>query len=393
MKMNVRKAARILCRLRPHVVIIASLLLRSTPILSTERPDPVLLPAKVHYTRNNKCTAVNIPMPPSTHSAVDGNMASPKPALMPLSQGDSAICFAYATADMISQRVGTEISALDVVTKYYFADPSRLAKSTNLDLRRHLHSMGNYRAAVDRSRAMTEISSDDNPGRYPYIDKLEGGEEDIAALLYNIGGICKDKDLPSYDGYTHHAVFLTLRRMLTRLLPSTQYSRNILGSASPNTLSPKTDAFNAAWIGRVEKQCRRRPSHVPLLPISYRVAANEASFMQLIEDGQPPSNSQVYHMFAMIDYALDHGRAPAVGYSWYVLEAAAPDETDLVADHSSVIIARRRVGTTCQYKVQDNTGEYCARMREGIRERCNLGRIWLAEDELKRTLYSVTYLR
>ena len=43
-----------------------------------------------------------------------------------LSQGDSAICFAYATADMISQRVQTEISALDVATKYYLTNPSRL---------------------------------------------------------------------------------------------------------------------------------------------------------------------------------------------------------------------------------------------------------------------------
>ncbi len=98
-------------------------------------------------------------------------------------------------------------------------------------------------------------------------------------------------------------------------------------------------------------------------------------------------------MFSMIDYALDHGRAPAVGYSWYVLEAAAPYDTDLVADHSSVIIARRKAAGMCQYRVQDNTGEYCGLMRKGISERCENGKIWLTEEELKRTLYSVTYLR
>jgi hypothetical protein len=32
-------------------------------------------------------------------------------------------------------------------------------------------------------------------------------------------------------------------------------------------------------------------------------------------------------------------------------------------------------------------------MREEIGERCELGRIWLTEDELKRSIYSVTYLR
>jgi hypothetical protein len=166
-----------------------------------------------------------------------------------------------------------------------------------------------------------------------------------------------------------------------------------LAGTVPALRSPKTDAFNEAWISHVESQCRRRPLPVPLLPISYRVVTHEAAFMQLLKEGHPPSASQVDRMFSMIDYALDHGRVPAVGYSWYVLGVPDPKETDLVADHSSVVIARRRVRSTCQYQVQDNTGEYCSRMREGIRERCELGRIWLTEDELKRTLYSVTYLR
>ena len=392
--MNGRAAARTVSRRQLQATFIALLLLiRSMPALPAERADRHLLPMGARYTRNSKCSTVNIHMPPSTHSAIDGNMISPKPADMPLSQGDSAICFAYATADMISQRVGTEISALDVATKYYFANPSRLAQSTNPDLQLHLRAIGDYRSAVAQSRATMEVSGDDNPGRLPYIDKLEGGEEDIAALLYNVAGLCKDQDLPSYDGFTHFAARLAFLRTRLKLFPSPQYSRRGLAGAALALHSAETDAFNLAWISRTERQCRRRPLPVALLPISYRVATNEASFMQLLEEGRTPSDTQVDRMFSMIDYALDHGRAPAVGYSWYVLEVAAPDETDLVADHSSVIIARRRVGTTCQYRVQDNTGEYCSRMREGIRDRCELGRIWLTEDELKRTLYSVTYLR
>jgi len=332
-------------------------------------------------------------MPPSTHSGFEGNEASPEPAKMPLSQGDVAMCFAYATADIVSQRVGTEISALDLATKYYFADPARLAQSTDPELRLHLRRMGNYRAAIDASRAATEVTGDGNPSRIPYIDKLEGGEEDIAALLYNIGGLCRDRDLPSYDGFTHFSGYLAVRRRIRRLVPAAQFSRRILGSATPSILSPSSDALNADWIAHVEKSCRRIPSPVPLLPVSYRVAKNEADFLQRLDEGRPPSAADVAKMFAMVDYALDHGRAPAVGYSWYVLEAAAPDEIDLVADHSSPVVARRKVGATCQYRIQDNTGEYCSRMRKGISARCDYGRIWLNEDELKRTLYSVTYLR
>jgi hypothetical protein len=369
------------------------LLLGGAALAPAQAADLHLLPASADYARNRDCRAVTILLPPSTHSAVDGNMISPEPVRMPLSQGDNAICFAYAAADMISQRVQLEISALDVATKYYFANPDRLAQSTNPELRRHLQQLGDYRAAIAESRAATEVSGDGNVGRLPYMDKLEGGEEDVAALLYNIDGLCGDDDLPSYDGYTHFAGYLELLRTRMRLFPPALYCRRSLGSAAPALWSPQTDAFNDAWLSRVERQCRRRLPPVPLLPVSYRVAKNEAAFLQLLEEGRNPTGAQVGRMFSMIDYALDHARAPAVGYSWYVLEAAAPDEIDLVADHSSIIVARRKVGATCQYRVQDNTGEYCARMRKGVAERCDYGRIWLTDDELKRTLYSVTYLR
>jgi len=374
-------------------VIAALLLSCSTLITPVMAADNNLLPKSVFYARNSNCSDVNIRMPPSTHSAAEGNRISPRPAEMPLSQGDAAICFAYGAADMISQRVGVEISALDVATKYYFADPSRLTRSRNHDLQNYLRGMGDYRAAVAKSRATTEVSNEDNPGQRPYVDKLEDGDEVIASLLYNIGGLCRDKDLPSYDGFSHFSEYLDLLRGWMALFDPPRYSRTILAGAAPAALSPRTDAFNATWIRRVERQCHRQRLPAPLLPISYSFATSEASFMQRLDEGRPPSDAQVDRIFSMIDYALDHNRAPAIGYSWYALEAPAADDTDPVADHLSVVIGRRRVGTICQYRVQDNTGEFCGSMREGVRERCKLGRIWLAEDELKRTLYSVTYLR
>lgn len=356
--------------------------------------DRHILPAAADYARNSRCAPLTLRLPPSTHSTLDGDDFSPKPSKTPLSQGDYAICFAYATADMISQRVGVEISPLDVAAKYYFANPSRLAEKTNdARLRRHLQNMGDWRAAIAASRATTEVTREENPRGLPFVDKLEGGEEDVAALLYNIGGLCRDEDLPSYDGYSHFLGYLRLLRWRMRLAPAAPYTRKSLAGAAPALRNEETDGFNEAWLGRVARDCHRLRSPVPVLPVSYRVARNEADFLQRLDENHPPSKAEVQHMFAMIDYALDHGRAPAVGYSWYVLEAAAPEELDLVADHSSIVVARRKAGASCQYRIQDNTGEYCARMRPGIREQCELGRIWLNEDELEKTLYSVTYLR
>ncbi|WP_336486196.1 hypothetical protein [Methylobacterium nigriterrae] len=166
-----------------------------------------------------------------------------------------------------------------------------------------------------------------------------------------------------------------------------------VGTAPGKLHSRRAVAFNAAWLARIEALCRRRPLPVPLLPVSYRVAANQLEFMEMLEADRAPGTAQVSRMLAMVDYALDHVRAPTIGYSWYVLQERDPKDPDLAADHSSTVVARRRRAGRCQYLVQDNTGEYCTRLREGLRERCHYGRVWLWEDELRRTLYSVIYLR
>ncbi|UMY18419.1 hypothetical protein MMB17_03510 [Methylobacterium organophilum] len=355
--------------------------------------DPRILPAHPRYARNAACADITVVAParrPGTHP-LDGKI-SPDPAESPMSQGDSAICFAYATADMISQRVGRTVSALDVATRYYFADPARLAASRDPALRRYLRENPDTLAEIAASRNDTDVSKDGNPGRLAYFDKLEDGQEDAAALLYNVGGLCEDRDLPSFDGYGQHQKFLRALRWRARVVAPKQCWRSLAGTVE-KLRSAKTDAFNAGWLAHVEARCRRRPLPVPLLPVSYRVADNQLDFMDRLERGQPPTRRQTDRLLAMVDYALDHGRIPTVGYSWYVLEDRDPKDPDLAADHSSPILARRSVEGRCQYHLQDNTGEYCARMRPGIRERCDLGRVWLEEDELRRSLYSVIYLR
>jgi hypothetical protein len=352
--------------------------------------DPRILPLQASYRRNPTCAAVEARIPFDVHEGTRDVALSPSPREMPMNQGESAICFAYATADMISHRLGRQIAPLDVATKTYFADPERLAAIPAL--REHLKAHPNWRADIAWSRNAAEMSNIGNPKLLPYFDKIEGGEEDTAALLYNIGGLCEDRDLPSNDGYRYVNPTLRRLRYRSRLAPRPMSFRSLAGTV-PHLRHPQTDTFNAAWIAHVEARCRRVPLAVPLLPVSYRVAANQAEFVELRESGTPPSQKAITRILAMIDYALDHGRVPTIGYSWYLLEDRDPKDPDLHADHASPVIARRKVGGTCQYRIQDNTGEYCARMREGMREACENGRVWVGEGALRRTLYSVTYLR
>ena len=354
--------------------------------------DPRILPARARYVRDGRCAPVRIAMPPATHRLPGGNLISPRPADIPVGQGESSICFAYATADMISQRVGRAVSPLDVATKFYFADPDALAGIRAPALQAHLRAHPAFARDIAWARNAADIDREGNPRGEPYFDKLEGGEEDAAALLYNLDGVCAQADLPSHEGYAHFARDFAALRYGSLVRAPDQCFRSV-GATVDRLRSRRADAFNAAWRARVEARCRRTPLPVPLLPVSLRVAANQLDFMAMGEAGHPPGAGAVARMLAMVDYALDRGRAPTIGYSWYVLAERDPRDPDLAADHSSAVIARRGAPGRCQYLVQDNTGAYCARMRPGIRERCDNGRIWLREEELRRTLYSVVYLR
>ncbi|GJE18150.1 hypothetical protein [Methylobacterium marchantiae] len=354
--------------------------------------DRRILPVAPAYDRNPTCATVAATIPFEIHTGTRDVGISPSPKDLPLNQGESAICFAYATADMISHRIDRAVAPLDVATKFYFADPEKLAAIPDPRLRRHLRAHPTYRADIAWSRNNAEVTRDGNPGLEPYFDKIEGGEEDTAALLYNIGGYCEDRDLPSNDGYRYVMPTLRSLRYRTRLHAPKQSFRSVAATAS-HLRSRRADPFNAAWIAHVESVCRRAPLPVPLLPVSYRVAASQADFADMIESGRHPSKRKLDRILAMVDYALDHRRVPTVGYSWYLLEARDPKDPDLFADHASPVIGRRREGGVCQYRIQDNTGEYCGRLRDGIRERCDNGRVWVTEKELRETLYSVTYLR
>ena len=370
--------------------VLGSAMLLSVPAAGFDRR---LLPETADYGHRAACGTVQVVTPalrPHTHPL--DNLISPNPAESPMGQGDSAICFAYATADMISQRVGVTVSALDVATQYYFADANRLADLPDPALRRYLHDHPRALIEINASRNDTDVSRDGNPKGLPYFDKLEDGQEDAAALLYNVSGLCTDRDLPSFDGYAQHARPFARLRYRASITAHNRSYRGLAGTVE-KLRDPAADPFNAGWLAYVGRACVRRPSPVPLLPVSYRIADNQLDFMDRLAQGRPPTRAESDRLLGMIDYALDHGRTPTVGYSWYLLEDRDPKDPDMAADHASTLLGRRKVGRTCQYQIQDNTGEYCARMRPGIAERCRLGRIWVSEDELRRTLYSVIYLR
>lgn len=336
-----------------------------------------LLPERPVYRRNAGC-APTLPPPPER---------------MPWSQGDSAICYAYATADMISARVGRRVSALDVATGFYFSDPGRLLLSRDPRLRRHLARRPDLTQAIARERARVDVDREGNPDGRPYFEKLEGGEEDLAALLANVKGLCPEEDLPSDDGYVHVSAWLKAQRVRAGFAPLGPFCPRATGSFPARFSDRAAMAHNEAWTARVDRLCRRFRPAQPLLPVSYRIAAHQEDYDLARRAGWRPTSAQLRRLFSRIDYALDNGRTPTVGYSFYLLQPRAAGDPDEFADHSSTVVGRRKIGGVCHYAVQDNTGELCFKFRPHVASRCVLGRIWLSEKELAGSVYSVIYLR
>ncbi len=339
--------------------------------------DLNILPANPIYRRNPGCATVTAP-------SFDH---------MPNSQGNSAICYAYAAADMISRRIGLNVSSLDVATTFYFTNPSGLYTAKDPRVREFVASRPGLVDEIVAQRSRVDVSEEHNPMKRPYFDKLEGGEEDLAALLLNVGGVCLDRDLPSDDGYYQYTALLEVLRREARLRPNPGICLRSIGATVPKYSDPIADTFNDAWKHYVDSRCRRIRSPAPLLPVSYRAAVDRREAAERKSSGNDITPREKARMFAMIDYALDHGRNPTIGYSFYLLEARARDDPDEFADHSSMVLGREKIGGVCHYLVQDNTGEVCTSLLPHIERRCSLGRVWLTERELDETIYSVIYLR
>lgn len=371
--MKPRVSYKMPSKLAAAIIVAAASFGLSNVSEAREQADLTLLPPHPVYERNRQCSSIN---------------AHKQYASVPLSQGEAAMCFAYSTAAMISQRVGFEVSPLDIATTFYLSDATRLAENRNRTVQRQVKTDKQLIPRLIHAQNSHDISADGNARNHPFIDKLEGGEEDAAAMLANLKPLCPEKDLPSYDGFDKQISLLDqMKRFASHASPRMNF-RSLVGSPASVRKSVAADYVNAKWMEYVNSRCKRIPSPVPLLPIVYRTAEDQEDL-----EGKRSSGINSSKVLRIIDYALDKKRYPVIAYSYYTIQDRALNDTDRFADHSSVVVARRKSGNQCQYLVEDNSGEFCHRFKAEFRSRCEFGRVWMTEGEIEKSVYSVVYLR
>ncbi len=287
-------------------VVVAFTLVKAADLAAGGPVDPKILPEQPRYATRSECRAVD---PPPFET-------------MPLSQGDTAICFAYATAAMISHRVGFEVSPLDVATTFFFASPLELRSSRWPEVSGYIKAHPKRMQSLIWDQNQADISPDENPAKRPYADRLEGGEEDSAALMANLKGLCRNADLPSHDGFEQYRRLLFKMRWAGLRQPNLCY--RAMAGAPQKVRDSIADNFNARWLAFTDSKCRRVASPVPLLPISYRFAQDQEEFLSM--EVTPDLKRKQKKIIDIANYALDHGRRPVVGYSYYVLQPRAVDD-------------------------------------------------------------------
>ena len=355
----------------------------------------------------------------------------------PRDQGNTGWCYAFTAADLISQKLRTRVSAFDIATGFSFNDRSSISPNDRRFkefVRKNPGALKRWDEAVGSQ--IKQLTDEQvaclNTGVYQF-----GGIDEVAILLSNLNGLCREESLPRTQSEIESAseeiklfaATVNLDDLYCRApgeLPPLQTYR-------PPFDEPQASSFFRAvvnhWTGsRCSPRLRPRAT---LMPGSLYLTDETAVLLRKYRDHKRRAVAQKV-LYSAIDRALERGAAVSIGYSLHdllaggaeVLEkfenrqpmkfrvinpklrhgSATPScpestdgveeaESDILGDHASIVAARKMIGGECHYFVRNSFGEDCNDFRPELTHRCEVknGGIWVRKSELS-TLYGVVWI-
>ena len=298
--------------------------------------------------------------------------------------GSNGYCFAYSSSILITQRTGRDVSAIDLATGFYLGVPAQFDRMVSPAVRRELGP--DYALKLARETYRNGVDVDGPLAIFPH---LEGGFEASTLAWANARGLCEDRHLPAQDGTDAYAA------LMSRMARAAAHGRGPAGDevegVSARFRGAVNDRFHVAWLRFARARCQSRPSPVDLLPVDFGLAQTSREFRRARREGRVDDADQT-RVLTALDFALDHHRVAAIGFDLNTVQNHA-GYVDDDGDHSVAVVGRRAVKAECQYLIRDSAGDACSEFDPAIRPRCAGAHYWLNESELRRSLYSVTYLR
>lgn len=303
-------------------------------------------------------------------------------------QGDLGWCYAFTSADLITQRTGVFVSAADLATGFLLGDGPAIHRTAGPALRAFLRANPGFDAHMKKYRF---DGQGDLSAKGILTDKgllSSGGTEDVTLVFANLRGLCLERSLPSRDD--------GMMKLLTAAAKAhAERSRRIGAPASrrqDDATSPVLDPvavskgdFFREEVGRL---CARVRPPAELIPRVLQWAETADHYRKLLRSGRVRVDREGALTMRELNRVLDSNRIAAIG--WGADAFMTPDGDD--DDHSSVIVARRLRNGVCHYLLRNSYGEDCSDYRPPFRSRCERGNVWVTADELVQTVYAVTSL-
>jgi hypothetical protein len=311
-------------------------------------------------------------------------------------QDDLSWCFAYTSADLISQRIGRRVSATDLASTFILADATKLLESRDPEIQGYLRENPDFADLITKTRNFEKLDYSPEGLLTEKGMKDTGGAEDVTIMLANTKGYCPESNFPSrekvQDKFFHDVRKLLYRRYRADRL---KFCSDLPEAWDPTSavIDPVSRAIAKLYEEELDKKCRRQPLPAPLIPVMKKYADSLPEYRALIEKGQVKRGESEKALLDSLDQALDNHRVAAIGYSANLIMKPEPGDKDQHGDHSSTIVGRKKIGGSCHYLIRNTWGESCSIYLPKFRRRCEAGNVWVSGDELKDSLYSVIYLK
>lgn len=307
----------------------------------------------------------------------------------PRMQDGTAWCYANSAADLISQAVGKRVSSIDIATTFLLANEAKLHKMKDKAVHAYLKTHPDFDLHLRETRRDDDAYK---PDRILSPDGIldEGGRDDEAILLSNLKGLCRAESIP--PGEENLEKYLQAIRD-DYAKENKEFTPSPIGAIENDMAKIMARAFQH-WV---DQKCGKRfHPKAALIPHEVAVAESLDEYNHMVSDGKVDVSKSRAMLTAEIDRLLDSGKVAAIAYDsfdLYPMSLARPGVVNPHGDHSSVVVARKKIDGKCHYFVRNHFGATCGYRKE-FEDHCEKenGGVWVTMDALKH-LYSVTSVR
>lgn len=309
----------------------------------------------------------------------------------PWDQGGTGWCYAFTAAQLVSFKLKKKVSAFDLALQANFSSIEDLKNLQDPRVQNYLKINADIFEQIQETRGLESKRLQPSKILRPSGFLEVGGEEHHAILMANTKGFCLESSLSSQEKAMKKIFSIANKKWLSS---EKKVKSEMLQTPKNLGILKDLRAKRAikALVDEANLRCglRLQPPE-PLLPLSVLAAEDIAGLRRAF----PTKKSRVWNrkrMFSYIDEALDQRRPVTIGYDGNEVQENANDGES--GEHSSLIVARKKMGGSCYYFIRDSYGKTCEQYRTKFSSRCekSQGGLWVKESELN-SIYSVIQLK